>query len=82
MKLILITHPQLVTPMRLKPNTYLTKGKLYQGELTPTMYDPQTFQPAEPSYIVKCDDDKFRKFEAKHFITLEEWREMKLNQIL
>ena len=82
MKLILITDVELVIPMGLKPNTYLTKGKVYEGDLTPTMYDPQTLEPAAPCYIVKCDDSKFRKFEAKHFMTLEEWREKQLDKIL
>lgn len=60
----------------------LKKGKIYDGELTPTMYDPNTFQPAKPHYIIKCDDGKFRKFMAEHFITLEEWREKQLEKLL
>lgn len=60
----------------------LQMGKIYEGELTPTIYDPQTLKPAEPSYIIKCDDGKYRKFMAKHFITLEEWRERQLDKIL
>lgn len=82
MKLILITDPQLVIPMGLTPDTYLSKGKVYEGDFTPTMYDPNTFQPVDPSYIIKCDDGKFRKFGAKHFMTLEEWRETQLDRIL
>ena len=82
MKLILITDPELVIPMGLTPDTYLTKGKVYEGDLTPTMYDPQTLQPAKPSYIVKCDDGKFRKFMTEHFLTLEEWRQTQLDKIL
>ena len=64
------------------PNVYLEIGKMYEGELTPKMYDPNTLKPAEPAYIVKCDDGKYRKFMAKHFITLEEWRERQLDKIL
>ena len=60
----------------------LTLGKWYNGELTPTMYDPQTLQPADPSYIVTCDDGKMRKVDAKHFITLEEWRGSQLDKVL
>lgn len=82
MKLILVTDPELVIPMGLTPDTYLTKGKVYEGDLTPTMYDPQTLQPAKPSYIVKCDDGKFRKFMTEHFLTLEEWREKQINSVL
>jgi len=54
----------------------------YEGELTPTMYDPQTLQPAPPAYIVKCSDGNVRKVDAGHFLTQEEWRERQLNQIL
>ena len=60
---------------------YLEKGKIYEGDLTPTIYDPQTLKPSEPFYIVKCDDGKYRKFMAEHFLTLEEWRESQLNKI-
>ena len=54
----------------------------YEGELTPTMYDPQTFQPAPAHYIVKCSDGKFRKAGAEYFLTEQEWRERQLNKIL
>lgn len=60
---------------------FLTNDKYYEGELTPTMYDTITDEPVEPSYIVKCDDDKFRKINASCFMTLEEFREQKLNDI-
>jgi hypothetical protein len=61
---------------------FLTIGNLYEGDLTPVIYDPHTLQPAEPSYIVKCDDDKCRIVDAKYFMTLEEFREQKINKIL
>ena len=86
MKLILITDAP--TDIHLEKHytftcdNYLTKGKIYKGDLIPTMYDPQTLEPAEPSYIIKCDDGKFRKFFASLFITIEEWRESQLNKIL
>ncbi len=54
----------------------------YEGELTPTMYDPQTLQPASPHYIVKCSDGKFRKAGAEYFLTEREWRERQLNKLL
>ena len=53
----------------------------YEGELTPTMYDPQTLQPAIPSYVVRCNDGKWRKVDTKYFLTAEEWREKKLNEL-
>ena len=61
---------------------YLVKGKMYEGDFTPTTYDPQTLKPSEPSYIIKCDDGKYRKFMAEHFLTLEEWREQQIDKIL
>ena len=64
------------------PDVYLEIGKIYEGDLTPTIYDPQTLKPSEPFYIVKCDDGKYRKFMAEYFLTLEEWRELQLNKIL
>lgn len=54
----------------------------YDGDLTPTIYDPQTLQPSPPAYIIKCSDGNFRKVDADHFLTKEEWRERQLNQIL
>jgi hypothetical protein len=61
---------------------YLVKSKIYEGDFTPTTYDPQTLKQSEPYYIVKCDGGKYRKFMAKHFLTLEEWRDSQLNKIL
>jgi hypothetical protein len=54
----------------------------YEGELTPTIYDPQTLQPSPPSYIIKCSDGKLRKVGGEYFLTQEDWRERQLNQIL
>lgn len=80
--------------MGIEPDTYLSKGKVYEGDLTPTMYDPNllplqssinemsTFQPVDRSHIIKCDNGKYRKFMTEHFLTLEEWREKQLNKIL
>jgi hypothetical protein len=63
-------------------NEVLPVNNWYEGELTPTIYNPQTLQPAPPSYIVKCSDGKFRKVDGEYFLTEEEWRERQLNQIL
>jgi hypothetical protein len=63
-------------------NEVLPVNNWYEGELTPTIYNPQTLQPAPPSYIVKCSDGKFRKVGGEYFLTKEEWREKQLNQIL
>ena len=53
----------------------------YEGELTPTIYDPQTLQPAPPAYIVKCSDGKFRKVGGEYFLTQEQWRERQLIEL-
>ena len=63
-------------------NEVLPVNNWYEGELTPTIYNTQTLQPAPPSYIVKCSDGKFRKVGGEYFLTKEEWREKQLNQIL
>ena len=69
-------------PQDLTVSKKLTPGNWYMCDLTPTMYDPNTYQPVEPSYIVKCDDNKLRKVEAKYFITLEDWRSRQIGKIL
>ena len=51
-------------------NEVLTANNWYDGELTPTIYDPQTLQPAKPSYIVKCNDGKFRKVDGDPLIAV------------
>lgn len=60
----------------------LTYGKVYDVEPTPIIYNPNTFEPAPPEYIVKCDDNLFRKLEAKHFISVEDERNRKLDILL
>lgn len=59
----------------------LIKGKMYECELTPTMYDPNTFQPAAASYIVTCEDGKFRKYDVEHFRDIVEVRVDKLKEL-
>jgi hypothetical protein len=78
MKLYLTKLP----PFGYNSEELFTVGKWYEGDLTPTIYDPQTLQPAPASYIVNCNDGYNRKVDALYFITLEEWRERQLNKIL
>ncbi|HOB26374.1 MAG TPA: hypothetical protein PKG93_04440 [Bacilli bacterium] len=59
----------------------LTIGSIYDCELCPTIYDPHTLQPVPPSYIVKCNDGKYRKVDSSFFLTLEEMRNEKLNNL-
>ena len=59
----------------------LIMGKMYECELTPKIYDPVTFKPAKPSYVVKCEDGKFRKYYAENFKDIQEVREEKLKEL-
>jgi len=34
-----------------------------------------------PSYIVRCNDGKYRKVYAEYFLTIEDWREKKLKEL-
>ena len=77
MKIYLIKLP----PFGYNSPELFTINKWYEGDLTPTMYDPQTLQPAIPSYVVRCNDGKWRKVDTKYFLTAEEWREEKLNEL-
>jgi hypothetical protein len=62
---------------------YLIKGKFYEGELCPTMYDKITYQVLPQRVIVKCEDQQFRLYILERdFITLSEWREKQINLIL
>lgn len=56
-------------------------GVWYDADLSPTMYDRNTFQEVEPHYVVRCDDGKLRKMKAKYFWTLEQWRELQLDRV-
>ena len=58
----------------------LIMGKMYECELSPTMYDPTTFKPVR-AYIVTCEDGKFRKYDLEHFRDIVEIREEKLKEL-
>lgn len=73
MKLILIKMP-------LEYNELLTLGKTYDGDLESTITDPHTFEQTS-YYIIKCNDSMIH-ISADHFITLEEWRNKQLTEIL
>ena len=62
-------------------NNYLTNNKIYDAILTPTQYDPMSYRPATPSYIISCDDGCARVFPAQLFIPIEEMRNEKIDQI-
>jgi hypothetical protein len=67
-------------------DAYLNIGNVYEGELCPVIYDPYksspgNLQPVPPSYVIKCDDGKWRKVDASFFITFEEMRNEKLNDL-
>jgi hypothetical protein len=64
----------------------LTIGKMYDVikkthiPFSPSRYD----DPSGPFYLVKCDNGEEKSFEANRFreLTLDEKRELKLNDIL
>ena len=58
----------------------LKVGSMYECELTPTIYDPTTFEPVR-AYIVTCEDGKFRKYDLEHFRDIAEMREEKLKEL-
>jgi len=59
----------------------IKKDNVYDGDYTPKMYHPYTFQPVV-NIIIKCEDGKSRKFDTDNFYSLEEWREIQLDSIL
>jgi hypothetical protein len=59
----------------------LSSNKIYDCEYTPKIYDPQSFN-VYIGLIVRCDDDKYRKFETSDFISVDEMRDQKISEIL
>ena len=61
----------------------LIKGEWYECELTPTIYadTDSLFVSFEPHYVVRCEDGKLRTYKTVDFITLEDFRETKLNEL-
>ena len=62
-------------------NSYelFTVGEIYEGDLCPVEYDPRTYQIVPKSYVVRCNDGKFRKVGGEYFITLDKGQ---INKIL
>ncbi len=56
-------------------------GNIYECELTPTIINPVTLKPDNPSYVVKCEDREFRKYYAENFRDIQEVREEKLKEL-
>lgn len=67
--------------LHIKHCKYLTPNKLYQVDESPTMYDPNTFQPLI-NYIVKCDDGMTRWIDINYFEIIEEYRNRRLDSII
>ena len=78
MKIYLVKLP----PFGEDSDKFFTVGKIYDGDLSLTMYDPNTLQPAPATYLVKCDGGYLRKVDAEYFITVDEWRQIQLDKIL
>ena len=60
--------------------TYVKVGNVYDGSLTPTMYD-ENYNPIQ-KYIITTDDKSQRIYNLDQFMPLAEWREKQINQIL
>jgi hypothetical protein len=68
------------------PGYFITAGQIYDLEPGPIIYDSY-FKPHK-SFIMKCDDDKYRKvndypasLNTSQFQDLQEVREKKLNEL-
>ena len=62
---------------------YITKGEIYDAELTPQMYDPISLNPyPNDNMLVRCKDGNSRYLPKEHFITLANYREQQINEIL
>jgi len=71
----------ILPPFGYNSDEFFTVGKIYEGDFTPTEYDPHTFQAVPPHYVVKCNDGYLRKVPAEYFIKHEEWRERQLKEL-
>ena len=61
---------------------YITKDKIYDGELIPQIYHIVTFQPLERQYMVRCNDGSDRVVLSEHLMELCKFREKQINNIL
>lgn len=64
----------------LVPN--FTKGKIYEGEYTATLYDPHTLRPVPPSYIIRNDKRHLQKCDTKNFMMLNECRNHQIEKVI
>ena len=70
-----------------KEECLLIMGKMYECKLTTItscllgVYNPTTFKPDKPSYIVECEDGRWRRYNMEHFVDLQEAREEKLKEL-
>lgn len=60
----------------------LSPNKLYTGEKALTTYDPNTFEINDNFFILKCDDNKFRKVSEIYLMNQSDRRDFILNEIL
>jgi hypothetical protein len=66
---------------------FFTINKWYEGDLTPIIYNlialtrAETTLEGKQGYVVICDDGYTRKVDIEYFITQEEWRERRLNEL-
>lgn len=61
-------------------NHCIIPGKCYDAELSPTLLDPQNFEPKK-YYTIHCEDGVYRNFEIDWFIPIDVRREQQLNKL-
>jgi hypothetical protein len=86
MKLYLIKMPcqsqanlHIRTPFGYDSDELFTINKWYDGE--EIFDDEKHVTLTKDGYVVRCDDGFIRKVGTEYFITQEEWREKKLNEL-
>jgi hypothetical protein len=62
------------------PAWYIKPGIWYSAERSLTTYDATTFNPSF-YYLITCDDGLCRKFDVRKFITIDEWRKDRLEDL-
>lgn len=62
-------------------NRLIIANKIYDAKETPAMIDPNTYNPVT-KYLIRCEDNNIRAFASELFISIEEFRDNKLNELV
>lgn len=62
-------------------NRLIVANKIYDAEETPALTDPYTFNMVT-QYIIRCEDNSLRAFPSEFFMSIEEFRDNKLNELV